>query len=268
MPKRYKWLHGEIDLWQSEGLIDRRLAASLTERYPVTDRGWSRIIFSAIGATLVGLGVILFFAYNWEDLPKFAKLGVVFVALLGSHGAGLWIGWRSADQRSLVEGLHILGTMLFGAGIWLIAQIYHIDEHYPNAFLFWSLGALGFAWTLPSLAQGFLAVLLISLWSAFEVFDFNWVNHWAPFLAAFGIVPLAWVQRSRVLLFFGLLVLWLLLVAGAAFSSAVMTLFVLVALGRIWAWTHRTARESKRIYGQIDELIVELREWRREMKGT
>jgi uncharacterized membrane protein len=212
--KYHKWLRAEIARWQSEGLIESGLAAQLSERYAVTDRGWGRMVFSVIGAVLLGLGVILFFAYNWEDLPKFAKLGVIFAALLGSHAAALWCDRHADGQQSLVEGLHVLGTMIFGAAIWLIAQIYHIDEHYPNAFLLWSLAALTLAWAMPSLAQGFLAVLLVVLWSAFDVFDFKWTNHWAPLLMAGGIVPLAWWQRSRVLLFFALLGLLLILVWG------------------------------------------------------
>lgn len=214
MSKYHKWLRDEIAQWQAEGLIEQELATQLSERYAVTDRGWGRMVFSVIGAILLGLGVILFFAYNWEELPKFAKLGVVFAALLGSHVAALWSGRRADRQQSLVEGFHVLGTMIFGAAIWLIAQIYHIDEHYPNAFLLWSLGALSLAWVMPSLAQGFVAVLLVSLWSAFDVFDFKWTNHWAPLLMVGGILPLAWLQRSRVLLFFALLALLLILVWG------------------------------------------------------
>jgi uncharacterized membrane protein len=65
---------------------------------------------------------------------------------------GRALGRCSPERTGLIGGLHLLGTMMFGAGIWLIAQIYHIDEHYPNALLIWSLGALGLAWALPSLS--------------------------------------------------------------------------------------------------------------------
>ena len=46
---------------------------------------------SPIGATLVGLEIILFFAYNWGDIPKFLKPTVVFSRLIPSHGGALWI---------------------------------------------------------------------------------------------------------------------------------------------------------------------------------
>jgi len=40
----------------------------------------------------------------------------------------------------------LLGVILFGSNIMLIAQIYHIDSHFPNGVLMWSLGALLAAW--------------------------------------------------------------------------------------------------------------------------
>ena len=115
--KQHRWLLAEIDKWVSENLIDVNLADQLRARYVLTDRGWAKIIFSAIGATLVGLGVILFFAYNWADMPKFAKLALVFAALIGSHGAAWWMARRDPSNWGLIEGLHIFGTMMFGAGI-------------------------------------------------------------------------------------------------------------------------------------------------------
>ena len=232
--KQHRWLLAEIDKWVSENLIDVNLADQLRARYVLTDRGWAKIIFSAIGATLVGLGVILFFAYNWADMPKFAKLALVFAALIGSHGAAWWMARRDPSNWGLIEGLHIFGTMMFGAGIWLVAQIYHIDEHYPNALLVWGLGALGLAWSLPSLAQAFLAVLLITLWSGFEVIEFDATNHWAPLMIAAGIIPLAWSRRSKVLLFFALLAFFFVLVLAAAGVDDEMTISIAFYLGVIY----------------------------------
>ncbi len=59
MRKQHKWLHGEVERWHAERLIDDRLAVTLTARYPLVGSEWSRFILSAIGAILAGLGVIL-----------------------------------------------------------------------------------------------------------------------------------------------------------------------------------------------------------------
>jgi len=202
MKKNIKWLMAEIDLWLNDGLIAVDQAENIKRRYQVGEQGpaWGRIIFFSIGAILFGLGVILLFAYNWERMPKFAKLAVIVLALLTAHGAGFWLRRPAGRHRTAGEGLHLTGTMLFGAGIWLVAQIYHIDEHYPNAFFIWGFGAMIMAWALPSISHAILATVLLVLWNGFEAFDFKNPQLLSPFIILGGLMTLAWVDRSRVLL--------------------------------------------------------------------
>ncbi|MDH3320202.1 MAG: DUF2157 domain-containing protein [Betaproteobacteria bacterium] len=232
MSKHLQWLKQELAQWRAEGLVDAALAQRILARYPaVAERNWSRIIFSAIGATLVGLGVILFFAYNWQELPKAAKLALAIGALVVAHGGAMAVARRANASHGLVEGLHVLGTMLFGAGIWLVAQIYHIDEHYPNAFLVWSLGALALAWAMPSMVQALLALFLVTFWAGVELFDFHTAVHGAPLLVVLGVLPLAWWRRSPALLFFALAVLYLVTAFAAGASDAKMLLPLLFLMG-------------------------------------
>ncbi|MDM8537104.1 DUF2157 domain-containing protein [Desulfobacterales bacterium HSG17] len=202
MSKNIKWLFTEIDKWVKNGVIDSVQGETIKNQYPVPDQGisWGKIIFSTIGAIIFGLGVILLFAYNWEKMSKYAKLGVVFSSLLTAHGFGLYLGRDSSSHKAAGQGLHVLGTMLFGAGIWLVAQIYHIDEHFPNAFVAWSLGALALAWAVPSISQGIIASILMVFWNGFEVFEFRNPNHFASPIILSCILPLAWKLRSRALL--------------------------------------------------------------------
>jgi len=202
MKKNIKWLLAEIDLWLNEGLIAADQAQNLKHRYQLPEQGpaWGRLIFLSIGAVLFGLGVILLFAYNWEKMHKFAKLAVIFLALLTAHGTGFWLRRPAGRYRSAGEGLHLTATMLFGAGIWLVAQIYHIDEHYPNAFFIWGFAAMTMAWALPSISHAILATVLLVLWNGFEAFDFKTPHLLSPFIILAGLMPLAWVYRSRVLL--------------------------------------------------------------------
>jgi uncharacterized membrane protein len=225
--RQHRWLRQEVARWRAEGLVDEALVQRLLARYPeTTERGWGRIVLSALGAVLVGLGVILVFAYNWQAIPKAVKLALAFGALAAAHGAAMARDRRQPPNRALVEGLHALGTMLFGAAIWLVAQIYHIDEHYPNAFLVWSLGALALAWAMPSLVQALLALFLVAFWAGVEVFQFRAAMHAAPLLVAAGVLPLAWRRRSPALLFWALAVL----VAVTAFAVAGIDFDPLVAL--------------------------------------
>lgn len=232
MSNHHRWLKQQIAQWRAERLVDDALAQRILARYPETaERGWGRIIFSALGAVLVGLGVILFFAYNWQAIPKVARLALVFGALAAAHGSALAVARRTDANRALIEGLHALGTMLFGAGIWLVAQIYHIDEHYPNAFLIWSLGALALAWAMPSLVQALLALFLISFWAGVEVFQFHAPMHGAPLLVVLGVLPLAWWRRSPALLFCALVVLFVVTAFAAGWIDAKALVPMLFLMG-------------------------------------
>jgi len=216
----------------------RLRSASWRARYPQTaERGWGRIVFSAIGAVLVGLGVILFFAYNWQAIPKAVKLLLVFGAVTAAHGSAMAVARRAEASVALVEGLHALGTMLFGAGIWLVAQIYHIDEHHPNAFLVWSLGALALAWAMPSAVQALLALFLISFWAGVEVFQFRSPMHGAPLLVVLGVLPLAWWCRSPALLGCALAVLFAVtgLAVGWIEADALLSLLFIMGAAAIVA---------------------------------
>jgi uncharacterized membrane protein len=192
----------EVEGWIKGGIIDRGQADRITSLYPeeTPSRNWEPLLFSVIGAIIFGLGIILLFAYNWDKLHKFAKLALVFSSLLGAHGAGYYFRSKGASRVYLSEAFFALGTMFFGSGIWLVAQVYNIDEHYPNAFILWGVGALFLAWSLPSIVQGVMASILLVLWCSFENFGFDSRMNIAPLLILVGILPLAWKMRSRILM--------------------------------------------------------------------
>jgi uncharacterized membrane protein len=217
MSNRIRWLHEQIRTWTSQGVISPAQADAIRRLHPEPESAsqWGMIVFSGIGAVVLGLGVILLFAYNWQAIPKFGKLGLVFGALVVAHGSGLRLLGETDWRRRLGEALGVLGTMFFGAGIWLVAQVYHIDEHYPNAFLLWALGALALAWAVPSVAQGMIATALLCIWSCTERFGFSAPAHWAPLLLLAGIGSLAWRERSQLLLGTVLAALYLVLLTNA-----------------------------------------------------
>lgn len=196
-----EWIREEIAGWRQAGLISGDQADVLSARYPVAGQRlpWGMIIFSCLGAVIVGLGVILLLAYNWQDLPKFAKLGIVLGAVVGAHATGIRLALGPERLRPLGEGVCLLGTMLFGAGIFLVAQIYHIDEHFPNAFLIWGAGALLAGLALPSIPQSMLAAVLLTVWSGVERLEFDRPMWAAPLLMAFVLGPQAYRRKSRLL---------------------------------------------------------------------
>lgn len=243
MNTQVRWLMTEIERWKAEGIVSPEQADRLRQRYaqPADAVPWGLLVFATAGAIVIGLGVILLFAYNWDEIPKLGKLALVFAALIGAHAGGIRLLAREGWQPKLGEALAALGTMFYGAGIWLVAQIYHIDEHYPNGFLFWALGALAMAWALRSIANGLLAVVLLVIWGCCESLEFHDPEYWSVLLVAGGLLPLAWKQRSALLLAASLAAIQLLIAvnvahwgAGAhAFTASLALGVLLVAAARL-----------------------------------
>jgi uncharacterized membrane protein len=233
MSKHTQWLHEQLKSWADEGLLSPEQAARLRERYPESKAAapWGVIIFSGLGAVVCGLGVILLFAYNWQAIPKGGKLAIIFASIAAAHTGGLKLFVKDDWRKSLGEALTILGTMLFGSGIWLVAQIYHIDEHFPNGFLIWGIGALALAWAMPSVAQGALAVVLLAIWACSEAWGFDRAIHVAPLLILVAAGGLSWRLHSRVLLVFTLtaFTVTLLAAAGQVEGGLVLPVWLYVA---------------------------------------
>lgn len=242
MSKHTRWLFPEVERWTAEKIISTDQAALIRARYAEPEGGlsWGLILFFGLGAVVAGLGVILLFAYNWNAIPKFGKLALVFGFIAAAHAGGLRLrageGWRTR----LGEALSLLGTMGFGAGIWLVAQIYNIDEHFPNGFLIWALGALALAWVLESVAHGLLATVLLAIWGGAEAIAFRAPVDASTLVLAAGVGPLAWRLRSALLLAVALAAFYWLLLCNVAhwgggagvFGNALALSVLLIALAK------------------------------------
>lgn len=145
------------------------------------------LALAAIGALTLGAGIILFFAANWDAMSKLSKLVTLFGSMWLAYAvAGRGLSGSAWASRVIGHAMLLLGVILFGANIQLVAQIYHIDAHYPNGVLMWALGALALVWAVPSQAVAVAGLALASLWSGMETMDFDRYVHW-PFLIVWAL---------------------------------------------------------------------------------
>lgn len=145
------------------------------------------VALAVIGALTLGAGIILFFAANWDAMSKISKLVVLFGSMWIAYAvAGRGLSGSARASGVIGHAMLLLGLILFGANIQLIAQIYHIDAHYPNGVLMWALGALVLVWAVPSEVVAVAGLALATLWSGMETTDFDRHVHW-PFLIVWAL---------------------------------------------------------------------------------
>lgn len=213
-----KRLRQELPLWREKGWIAAEHEPAILA-HASTHAGGARrapLAFAILGVVLFGAGVITFFAANWAEMAKLTKLVILFGGLWAAYGAAGWLLTREErGEQQFGQALLLLGLILFGANIMLIAQIYHIDEHYPNGVLLWAVGGLALAYLVPGSAQpaAVAGLVLAALWSGLETIGGDWMVHW-PFLVLWALFlpPIGgrgWRQAGIAAMF--VLVIWSLL---------------------------------------------------------
>ena len=183
MLHRYYINRLKIDLehWAEQGWIDPDAAAAILADAAGGSRTPGSVpnLLAILGAVLVAAGALLFLAANWEGMGRLPKLAVVFGALWGSYAAS-WLALR-AGAKHFAEAMLLLGVLLFGAGIMLIGQIYHLSADPPAGVLLWALGAILAAWAWPSEIAACAALALISAWFSLAASESALTVYW-PFL--------------------------------------------------------------------------------------
>ncbi len=229
-------LRSQAKLWEAEGLIDTSLYQQLADRYQfntleTASRNRFLSILISLGSILLAIGVITFVAANWQVWSREARVTLLLSLFVAVNIAGFYL-WRIPPSRStnsnqnmpptkgrnklLGEGLLLLGALILGANMALMAQMFHIGGSSYGLFLAWGIGVLGMAYSLRLTSLGVLSALLVGLgyWLAVLDFsskvEFSWLEvlvRQMPIAASIMFIPLAYWCRSRAIFALGAIVL-------------------------------------------------------------
>ncbi|RMD67912.1 DUF2157 domain-containing protein [Candidatus Pacearchaeota archaeon] len=147
--------------WSLDAIQAQFDAAARGKEKEDTSKRTTRVIVT-IGAVLVGVGIFSFIAANWQEMAKPVKIFIIIAAMLASYAAG----WQLKEKMNLPKtggALILLGAMIYGAGIFLVAQMFHVRANWPDGFILWMLGAIAVAYALESYPVFYLAILVGSV---------------------------------------------------------------------------------------------------------
>ena len=141
-----------------------------------------------LGSLLLAAGLLLFVSAHWDQMPPFWRVSLLLFIVIALHAGGAWFAERF---QLMALGLHAVGTVAFGAGVFLCAQIFHLDVlwSFRWGLLLWSFGAAA-GWKLlrqwPQLAL--LSLLLPGWIAALIMFE---VDRFSSSEADWAVVPIA-----------------------------------------------------------------------------
>ncbi|MBD3630844.1 DUF2157 domain-containing protein [Cyclobacterium sp.] len=84
------------------------------------------VVFGIIGAPLVGLGIILLLAHNWDEFSRTAKTCLAFLPLLIGQVLCGFVLIKKQESVAWRESSTAFLFLAVGASISLVSQIYHM----------------------------------------------------------------------------------------------------------------------------------------------
>ncbi|GEN33818.1 DUF2157 domain-containing protein [Aneurinibacillus danicus] len=167
-----KWVEEEGRHWVDRGIISEEQYGQIVALYPHKKIVSERLpIFAAI---LVGAGILTFIASNWSAIPQLIRLLMILFAMGGFY----WFGYRKEKRGAQALGLSLiaLGIITFGAGIFLIGQMFHLVAYDARAFIIWSLPAIALVWMYRSRWLYFLALFIVDAGQVYSAISFQQVS--------------------------------------------------------------------------------------------
>ncbi|MCX2745355.1 DUF2157 domain-containing protein [Mangrovivirga sp. M17] len=166
-----------------KGVISDDIAENIRSYYASKKQPESNklvLAFSILGSLLIGSGIILIIAHNWDQFSRLTRTVIAFLPLvLGQLACGFAI-LKKKDSQSWKEGSAVFLFLSIGATISLISQIYHIQGQLSGFLLTWVLLGLPIIYLMRSSISSLFYIIGIT-WYACELSYWNY-----PSTTAYG----------------------------------------------------------------------------------
>ncbi|MBC7503762.1 DUF2157 domain-containing protein [Candidatus Gracilibacteria bacterium] len=142
-------------------------------KHTIKTEGTSRFlqIFAAFGAIVTGLGFILLLAANWDTISDMTKTILMIGVTSLSYIVAYWLTYQSTHYPKTGQALFLLGSMLYGASIFLLGQTYNLGGTFASALLIWAIPTILLAYTTQFVNIFLLSVILIYSYIFAEMVD-------------------------------------------------------------------------------------------------
>ncbi len=142
--QKFNLLKEELSFHKEKGHLTEGQLKDITNEYEISKLSFMKVILT-IGAVLIGLGILSFIASNWQAMGRVLKLSLIIFSYLGINILSYKL---DETYPKVAESLLLVGVAIYGAGIFLIGQMFHFGGHFTSAFLLWTVGILPTAYLL------------------------------------------------------------------------------------------------------------------------
>ena len=164
-----RWLNEQLSELVADGVLDEDSAERLRERYPapssMSGTRLAIVICACFGALLIGSGVILLIAHNWEHLGRPMRTAISILPLLISQVLAGWVLVRRGESTAWREGSATFLVLSLAAAMALVDQTYHTGDDLESFLWRWSLLMAPLPWLLNSSVAAVIFLASLTWWA-------------------------------------------------------------------------------------------------------
>lgn len=160
---------------------------ALDENVYHTSKAWIKflkLLIISLGIGFTTAGILFFFAYNWNDLHKFAKIGIIETLLVSAILLVLFSKFSIQIKNILLTGASVLVGVLFA----VFGQIYQTGANAYDFFLGWTLAIT--LWVIISSFAPLWLVFLVLINTTFILYTEQVAQGWSEMFVSFLLVLL------------------------------------------------------------------------------
>ena len=190
-------------------------------------------VVGIVGGLLIAAAFLAFIAANWTVIARPLRFAILLAGIVGAYGAAAL--FDRAERNHLADLAAGVGSIIFGAAIALVGQMYHLGDDFAGGLLLWASGALVAAALTGSRSALAVALAAGCVWSGMRVDEMSDVHpQFAIFWLIAAMLALTWqTTAARHLVAVAALVGAVLAAVGvsqARIGSPNFTLIALVSL--------------------------------------
>lgn len=190
-------------------------------------------IVSIIGGILIGLGIILLFAYNWKLFGREIKAAIGIVPLVVIQGIILFGKIKGFNSTAFKETTAAVLSLVLGSSMAIISQAYQIQGDIDSFLTVWMLLLIPMVYILRSNISGFIYFALTIIWASYsQINDGSAIWFWFYGLLIIPYYYLGVVKKDRysssTFFFTVTFIIWILSSVGVCLEKAVPGLWIII----------------------------------------
>jgi uncharacterized membrane protein len=188
-----KFIKREGLKWVEKELISKEQYDSIVSLYHNDRHGGGTL--TLFGGILIGLGILSFIAANWSAIPSLLRFALILILLLAFYA----VGERQFNRGNENLGISMIGMGLFsfGAGIFLIGQMFHLVAYHAGSFIVWGVTGALLTYLYRSRFLFLMSLIIFNAGQIYAMISFNSFSYASLIIMLATLGPYWWRYRSE-----------------------------------------------------------------------